>query len=57
MCLCHMTLSAYQSSLQRKAAEESVAMKSRHDPRIVGGNMKVLSYQGEKVDGGGVGAL
>lgn len=48
MCLCHMTLSAYQSSLQRKAAEEWVAMKSRRDPRIVGNHMKVFGYQGER---------
>lgn len=55
MCLCHMTLPAYQSSLQWKAAVESVAMKSRHDPQIVGANMKALSYQGESErEGGGV---
>lgn len=36
MCLCHLTLSAHQDSLQRKAAVEWVAMKSRHDPQIVG---------------------
>lgn len=40
-----MTLSAYHSSLQRKAAVESVAMRSRHDPRIVAANMKALSYR------------
>ncbi len=45
MCLRYMTLSAYQSSLQRKAAVESAAMKCRQDPLIVGANMKALSYE------------
>lgn len=49
MCPCHLTLSAYQNSLQRKAAVGWVAMKSRHDPQIVGANMKAL----RKREGGG----
>lgn len=51
MCRCHTTLWYIQSSLQGEAAVESVAMKSRHDPRIVGANMKTLGYR----EGGGVG--
>lgn len=50
MCRCHTTLWYIQSSLQGEAAVESVAMKSRHDPRIVGANMKTLGYR----EGGGV---
>lgn len=53
MCLCHSTLSAYQTSLQRKVAVESMAMKSRHDPRIVGAKMKALSYRERERDRGG----
>ena len=52
MCRCHTTLRDNQSSLQGKAAVESVAMKSRHDPRIVGANMKALGYRE-----GGVGVV
>lgn len=49
MCRCHTTLWYIQSSLQGEAAVESVAMKSRHNPRIVGANMKTLGYR----EGGG----
>jgi len=47
-CLCHLTLSANQSSLQGEEAVESEAMKSRRDPEIVGGNMKALRYQEDR---------
>lgn len=52
MCLCHLTLSALQSSLQRNAAVESMAMKSRHDRQIVGAKMKVFSRKRRRGVGG-----